>query len=68
MKQKIAEITDYIEKLFPNGKAVLVYELKKTDFENVQKEFGIKANSDKQFKIDISGSEVIFILDELLQV
>jgi hypothetical protein len=67
MKQKIAEITDYIEKLFPNGRAVLVYELKKNDFENVQKEFGIKTNSDKQFKIDISGSEVIFILDELLK-
>lgn len=68
MKEKIAEITDQIEKLFPNGKGVLVYELKKDDFIKVKAEFNIVETTDRQFKIDISGTEVIFILDELLKV
>lgn len=68
MKQKLAEVTDVVEKLFPNGKAVIVYELKKPDFLNIKKEFNILETKDNQFKIDISGTEIIFILDELLNV
>jgi len=68
MKQKIAEIADQIEKLFPNGKGVLVFELKIQDFTYIKKEFGIENNKEKQFKIDISGTEIIFISDELLKV
>jgi len=67
MKEKLAEITDSIEKLFPNGKGVLVYELNITDFQQIKTEFNIRNKSEKQFKIDISGTEIIFILDELLK-
>ena len=68
MKQKLAEITDQIEKLFPKGKGVLVYELNREDFFKTKTEFNIIETIDKQFKIDISGVEIIFILDELLKV
>lgn len=68
MKEKLAQIADEIDKLFPNGRGVIVYELKKPDFLNIKKEFNILDTSDQQFKIDISGTEIIFILDELLNV
>jgi len=68
MREKLAEITDQIEKLFPNGRGVLVFELKSNDFMNVKANFNIIEIKEKQFKIDISGVEVIFILDELLKV
>lgn len=66
MKKELAEITDKVQALFPNGRGVLVYELKKPDFYSLKKEFDINETENKQFKIDISGVEVIFILDELL--
>ena len=68
MKEKLAEIADSIEKLFPNGKGVLVFELNDKDFQELKSNFNIRNKSEKQFKIDISGTEIIFILDELLKV
>lgn len=67
MKQKLAEISDEMQKLFPNGRGVVVFELKLPDFLNIKKDFNIEGEI-KQFKIDISGTEIIFILDELLNV
>lgn len=66
MKQKLAKIVDDIQQLLPNGKGVVVFELNKNDFMSVQNEFGGIKMDEKQFKVDISGTEVIFILDELL--
>lgn len=66
MKQKLAELTDEAQRLFPNGKCVLVYELNKADFWSLKKEFNLQNGEEKQFKLDISGTEIIFILDELL--
>lgn len=65
MKQKLAELADEMQKLFPNSRGVIVYELKKQDFYSLRKDFNIEGD-DKQFKLDISGTEIIFILDELL--
>lgn len=68
MKEKLAQIADEVEKLFPNGRGVIVYELKKPDFYSIKKEFNISDKGEQQFKLDISGTEIIFILDELLNV
>ena len=65
MKQKLAEIVDEMQQLFPNGRGVLVFELKKPDFYSLKKDFNIQTD-EKQFKVEISGTEIIFILDELL--
>lgn len=67
MKQKLAEISDEMQRLFPNGRGVVVFELKLPDFINIKKDFNVNGDT-KQFKIDISGTEIIFILDELLSV
>lgn len=68
MKEKLAELTEEIQRLFPNGKGLLVYELNKADYMFIRKDFNIPQNDEKQFKIDISGTEIVFILDELLNV
>jgi hypothetical protein len=64
--EKIAILSDAVENLFPQGKGIIVFELKKYDFLNVQQKFGIKSDDPNKFKIDISGTEIIFLLDELL--
>ena len=46
---------------------VIVFELKLKDFKRVQNNFRQIDHGHKQFKIDISGTEFIFILDELLK-
>lgn len=64
--EKLAIMSDAIENLFPQGKGILVFELKKYDFHDVQKKFGINSEDPSKFKIEISGTEIIFLLDELL--
>ncbi len=64
--EKLALIAEASEELFPNGKKAIVFELKLTDFKKVQNNFRQVDHSYKQFKIDISGVEFIFLLDELL--
>ena len=64
--QKLAMISDAIENLFPEGKCMIAFELKKKDYKTVQKNFRDVDRNYKQFKIDISNTEFIFLLDELL--
>lgn len=64
--EKLALLSDASESLFPNGKMVIVFELKENDFKKVQENFRQVDKTHKQFKIDISGTEFIFLLDELL--
>lgn len=64
--EKLALLSDAAESLFPNGKMVVVFELKEDDFKRVQDNFRQVDKTNKQFKIDISGTEFIFLLDELL--
>lgn len=64
--EKLALLSDAAESLFPNGKMVVVFELKENDFKKVQDNFRQVDKTNKQFKIDISGTEFIFLLDELL--
>jgi hypothetical protein len=61
--EKLAMITDATQSLFPNGKSVLVFELPENDFREVQKNFREIDRDFTKFKIDISGVELIFILE-----
>jgi len=63
--EKLALIADAMDSIFPNGKKAVVFELKNEDFKRVQNNFREIDRSHKQFKINISGTELIFLLDEL---
>jgi hypothetical protein len=66
--ERMALVSDAIDSLFVNGKKVIVIELNKFDFEQTKIQFKNVDPKLNQFKIDISGIEFIFILDELLNV
>lgn len=66
--ERMALVSDAIDSLFVNGKKVIVIELNKFDFEQTKRQFKNVDTNLNQFKIDISGIEFIFILDELLNV
>lgn len=66
--ERMALVSDAIDNLFTNGKKVIVIELNKFDFEQTKRQFKNVDRTLNQFKIDISGIEFIFILDELLNV
>ena len=66
--ERMALVSDAIDSLFVNGKKVIVVELNKFDFEQTKRQFKNVDTKLNQFKIDISGIEFIFILDELLNV
>ena len=66
--ERMALVSDAIDSLFSNGKKVIVIELNRFDFEQTKRQFKNVDPKLDQFKIDISGIEFIFILDELLNV
>ena len=66
--ERMALVSDAIDSLFSNGKKVIVIELNRFDFEQTKRQFKNVDPKLNQFKIDISGIEFIFILDELLNV
>ena len=68
LMERMALISDAIDNLFVNGKKVIVIELNKVDFEQTKRQIKNISPGLNQFKIDISGIEFIFILDELLNV
>lgn len=61
---KLALIADASQNLF-KGKCTLIYELELEEFEQVLSKFERPKDSEaEQFKIDISGTDFIFILDK----
>jgi hypothetical protein len=66
--EKLALITDATQTLFPNGKSAIVLELPLEDFKKVQSNFRQIDQGYNQFKIDLSGVEVIFILDGTFKI
>lgn len=58
---KLALISDAVESLFPEGKSAVVFQLNNDDFKKVQNNFREIDRNHKQFKIDISGVEFIFL-------
>jgi hypothetical protein len=59
----LALITDGVQSLYPNSKSVLIYELNRTDFSKVRVNFKNIKLDETQIKLEISGTEVIFILE-----
>ena len=64
--QKLALICDGLEELFPKAKIAVVLEMKDNEFGAAKGIFGVEDLITKKFKIDISGTEIIFLSDELL--
>lgn len=62
--EKLAMIVDASDELFPNGKMLLAFELKEVEFRKVQENFRDIDKSFKKFKIDLSGNDIMFLLDE----
>jgi hypothetical protein len=66
--EKLAMITDATQTLFPNGKSAIVLELPFDDFKKVQSNFRQIDQGFEQFKVDVSGVEVIFILEGTFKI
>jgi hypothetical protein len=64
--EKLALIVEATETLFPDGKMVVVFQLKDDDFKRVQDNFREIDRGHNQFKIDISGTEFIFLQETSL--
>ena len=64
MEMSDDDLTNYLEELFPDGTIAVALELRKTEFKKVQKNFRTIDHSHKQFKIDLSGVEFMFLLNE----
>lgn len=64
--EKLALISEATETIFPEGRAMVVFELNQTDFKKVQGNFRQIDNHYKQFKIDIDGIEFIFLSETSL--
>lgn len=61
--ENLALITDGVQSVFPTGKSVLIYELNQRDFNYIRSNFKNIKYDETQIKIDISGTEVVFILE-----
>jgi hypothetical protein len=64
--ERLALIVEATDTLFPDGKMAVVFQLNETDFKRVQENFREVDRGHKQFKIDISGTEFIFLQETSL--
>jgi len=61
---KLAMITDAVQNTV-EGKASVIFEVNQQEYEKLYLQFENSLTEDnKQFKIDISGTDFIFLLDE----
>lgn len=60
---KLAFIVDYLQDTFI-GKSAIILELNKDEYNRMISHFREIDRTHKQFKIDMSGTEIVFILDE----
>ena len=64
--ERLALIVEATDSLFPEGKMAVVFQLNEKDFKRVQDNFREVDRGHKQFKIDISGTEFIFLQETSL--
>jgi hypothetical protein len=64
--ERLALIVEATDTLFPDGKMAVLFALNETDFKRVQENFREVDRGHKQFKIDISGTEFIFLQETSL--
>jgi hypothetical protein len=60
--EKLALVADGLQTLFPDGTMAIAMELKYDDYKKIQKNFRDVDRDFKQFKIDMSGVEFMFLL------
>jgi len=61
--EKLALISDATLSMFPEGKSAMLFELNEEDFKKVLGHFRQIDQGHKKFKIDMSGVEMVFILE-----
>ena len=61
--EKLALISDAATSIFPKGKSAILFELNEKDFKKVLGHFRQIDQGHKKFKIDMSGVEMVFILE-----
>lgn len=66
--ERMALFTEAIDEMFPTAKKIVLIELPIQDFRLTQLNFGNTDLDAKQFRVDISGLEFVFIQDGLLNV
>jgi len=59
----LALVVDGLQKIYPESKSVILYELSQKNFNNVRSNFKNIKIDENQLKIDISGTEIVFILE-----
>lgn len=64
--QRFAVLSDSLVDIFPKAKSVVVFCLNDEDFNRTKAQVNNFDNNTTQFKIDISGTEFIYLLDESL--
>jgi hypothetical protein len=62
--EKLALVADGLQTLFPDGTMAIAMELNYDDYKKVQKNFRDVDRGFKQFKIDMSGVEFMFLLKD----
>ena len=62
--EKLALVADGLQTLFPESVMAIAMELKYDDYKKVQKNFRDVDRDFKQFKIDMSGVEFMFLLKD----
>ena len=62
--EKLALVADGLQTLFPDSTMAVAMELKYDDYKKVQKNFRDVDRDFKQFKIDMSGVEFMFLLKD----
>ena len=62
--EKLAIVADGLQTLFPDSTMAVAMELKYDDYKKVQKNFRDVDREFKQFKIDMSGVEFMFLLKD----
>lgn len=68
---KLALITDAIDNFIPNSKAIIVFELNSEQYNKIKSEFigsVTPAHTNNKFSVDISGTEVVFILEDFYKL
>jgi hypothetical protein len=61
--ERLALLGDSAESIF-RGKTTIVFQLKGFEFDAIRRDLKIDDSDTREFKVDISGTDFIFLLDE----
>lgn len=64
----LALIVEGVQGLYPKSKSVIIYELDFPDFSFLKNNFKNIKIDENQIKIDISGTEIVFILENSYKI